>query len=171
MSDVIAPQILKDGEIINNPDYIDKDGSLSKAFEFALQDYIKEKTSGLELSQTGVYAETRKQKTRDQVIPTRVKPGVGFSTQKHTVYVIDPKGKTIPKDAIVDKFINSVKDSKGKSLPIVQWSDKDKKDAANALKKQITNSVALRGNKITPGQILIIVNDILIEAGLEELKD
>ena len=171
VSDVIAPQILKDGEIINNPDYIDKNGSLSKAFEFALQDYIKEKTSGLELSQTGVYAETREQKTRDQVIQTRVKPGVGFSTQKHTVYVIDPKGKTIPKDAIVDKFINSVKDSKGKSLPIVQWSDKDKKDAANALKKQITNSVALRGNKITPGQILIIVNDILIEAGLEELKD
>lgn len=173
VSDVIAPQILKDGEIINNPNYIDKDGSLSKAFEFALQDYIKQKTSGLELTQTGAYAETKEQKTRNQVIQTRVKPGVGFSTQKHTVYVINPKGKkiTIQKDTIVDKFINSVKDSKGKSLPIVQWSDKIKKDAANALKKQITKLVQNNGNNITPGQILIIVNDILIEAGLEELKD
>ena len=173
VSDVIARQILKDGEIINNPHYIDKDGSLSKAFEFAMQDYVQEKTSGLESSQTDAYAKTRKQKTRDEVIQTRVKPGVGFSAQKHTVYVINPKGKkiTIQKDTIVDKFINSVKDSKGKSLPIVQWSDKIKKDAANALKKQITKLVQNNGNNITPGQILIIVNDILIEAGLEELKD
>lgn len=165
---LLSKQIIdKNGNIINNPNYIDKSGNLAKALLKDQEDMIREIVPGAGTVNQSI--EAKKIKARKKLIIEKIKPG-SFA-EKQIVYVVNPSGfgsnvSTIVREEEVNKIKNSVTD-KGKIKPISSWTIEEKEQIIKTIKIQIKSITP----NLTPAEREIIIDDLLVESGLKELKD
>ena len=166
---LLSKQIIdKKGNIINNPDYIDKSGNLAKALLKDQEDMIREIVPGAGTVNQSI--EAKKIKARKKLIIEKIKPG-SFA-EKQIVYVVNPPGfgsnvDTIVREVEVNKIKNSVLTDKGKIKPIPSWTIQEKEQVIKTIKIQIKSITP----NLTPAEREIIIDDLLVESGLKELKD
>ena len=114
--------------------------------------------------------EAKKIKARKKLIIEKIKPG-SFA-EKQIVYVVNPPGfgsnvDTIVREVEVNKIKNSVLTDKGKIKPIPSWTIQEKEQVIKTIKIQIKSITP----NLTPAEREIIIDDLLVESGLKELKD